>query len=196
MACCITTLSRNISFIIAYFFSQLLRSMILLFPCHTKPVVRAIEVSHAAWKDEFRRNLRSNCWRFFHFIILFGLVTQANENHCETPGLKPGERHPDMFERGSRKLWRRVASLSSTQHCWKDESLSTEDWNYCMSYRCYDIRHHSGRYSVIQYIMSLLHVVSILLLWSMFSAYISRAVTKTIVVKTCESARLQPPTSY
>ena len=34
------------------------------------PVVRAIEVSHAAWKDEFRRIPRSHSWRFFFFLFL------------------------------------------------------------------------------------------------------------------------------
>ena len=35
---------------------------------HIKPVVRAIEVSHAACKDEFRRNPRSHSWRLFFYF--------------------------------------------------------------------------------------------------------------------------------
>ena len=39
----------------------------ILFP--SKPAVRAIEVSHAACKDEFRQNPRSRNCRFFNFLI-------------------------------------------------------------------------------------------------------------------------------
>ena len=46
----------------------------ILFP--SKPVVRAIQVSHAACKDEFRQNPRSHSCRFLNFLI------RAPKYHC------------------------------------------------------------------------------------------------------------------
>ena len=57
---------------------------------HVKPVVRAIEVFHAACKDEFvRRNLRSHSWRLF--IILLcprSIFSNRSPNGDRIPGQK------------------------------------------------------------------------------------------------------------
>ena len=52
--------------------SDFVRFCQILFP--SKPVVGAIEVSHAACKDEFRQNPRSHSCRFFNFYNIVYLV--------------------------------------------------------------------------------------------------------------------------
>ena len=57
------------------FLQYIKKEAVLRYICHilnedTQLVMRAIEVSHTACKDEFRRNLRSHCWSVFSFFII------------------------------------------------------------------------------------------------------------------------------
>ena len=40
----------------------------------TQPAIRAIGVSHTAYKDVFRQNIRSHSWSVFSFFIIFMYV--------------------------------------------------------------------------------------------------------------------------
>ena len=91
----------------------------ILFP--SKPVVRAIEVSHAACKDEFRQNPRSHSWRFSIFLTYCTscrrsrgdrILPTKRQKRNETSRIKSNQKYKTQRGREKEKKEKKINDIS------------------------------------------------------------------------------------